>query len=120
MIQKWFDNYYIVYILGGLCGIGLLIKLITNFIYIRLVRASAIMGTSRNKLVKQMKLKFETFYKLKIGVNNVDIFVDKYVYKYKVCGLLLSTWDNVSGLMLVMCLLIAPIASILGLIMNCG
>ena len=120
MIQKWFDNYYIVYILGGLCGIGLLIKLITNFIYIRLVRASAIMGTSRNKLVKQMKLKFETFYKLKIGVNNVDIFVDKYVYKYKVCGLLLSTWDNISGLMLIMCLLIAPVASILGLIMKCG
>lgn len=120
MIQGWFENYYVVYTLLGLCGVGLLIKLITNFIYIRLVRASGAMGSSRNKLIKQMKLKFETFYKLKIGVNNVDIFVDKYVYKYKICGLLLSTWENVSGLMLILCLLIAPISSILGVIISCG
>ena len=120
MIREWFENYYVVYALLGQCGVGLLIKLITNFVYIRLVRASGNMGSSQNKLVKQMKLKFETFYKLKIGVNNVDIFVDKYVYKHKVCGLLLPTWDNISGLMLILCLLIAPIASILGLILKCG
>ena len=117
---EWFENYYVIYALLGLCGGGLLIKLITNFVYIRLVRASGAMGSSRNKLIKQMKLKFETFYKLKIGVNNVDIFVDKYVYKYKICGLLLSTWENISGLMLILCLLIAPISSILGVIIGCG
>lgn len=120
MIEVWFENYYIVYGLAALCGVGLLIKLFINVIYIRLMKASASMSTSNNKLVRQMKIKFETFYKLKIGVHNVDIFVDKYVYRYKICGMLLSTWENLSGLMLVMCMLIAPISSILGLIIQCG
>lgn len=120
MIQEWFEKNYIIYALTGLCGVGLLLKLITNFVYIRLVKASASMSSSKNKLVKQMKLKFETFYKLKIGVNNVDIFVDKYVYKYKICGILLSTWENLGGLMLMLCLLTAPVFSILGLILECG
>ena len=30
-----------------------------------------------------MKMKFETCYKLKIGVNNVDIFVDKNILRYR-------------------------------------
>lgn len=120
MIQEWFEKDYIIIALIGLCVIGLMLKLITNFVYIRLVKASANMSASKNKLVKQMKLKFETFYKLKIGVNNVDIFVDKYVYKYKICGLLLSTWENIGGLMLMLCLLTAPVFSILGLILECG
>lgn len=120
MIQEWFEKDYIIIALIGLCVVGLLLKLITNFVYIRLVKASANMSSSKNKLVKQMKLKFETFYKLKIGVNNVDIFVDKYVYKYKICGLLLSTWENIGGLMLMLCLLTAPVFSILGLILECG
>ena len=120
MVQEWFTKNYIIYLLAGLCGVGVLIKIITNLVYIRLVLASSHMASSKNKLIKEMKLKFETFYKLKIGVNNVDIFVDKYVYKHRLCGLLLSTWENISGLMLVMCLLIAPIAAILGLIVHCG
>ena len=120
MIQSWFEKNYIIYALTGIGALGVLLKLITNCVYIRLAKASSNMTASKNKLIKQMKLKFETFYKLKIGVNNVDIFVDKYVYKYRICGLLLSTWENLSGLMLMICLLITPIASIVGLIEECG
>lgn len=40
--------------------------------------------SSKNKLIKQMKLKFENCYKLNLGVNNVNIFVDKYMYKHKI------------------------------------
>ena len=67
-----------------------------------------------------MKLKFETCYQLKIGVNNVDVFVDKYVIKRKFCGLLLSTWENISGQMITLCLLTASCAGILGIVYDCG
>lgn len=120
MIQEWFEKNYIIYALTGIGALGIVLKVITNLVYIRLVKASSSMTESKNKLIQQMKLKFEMFYKLKIGVNNVDIFVDKYVYKHKFCGLLLSTWENLSGLMLLICLLATPIVSILGLIKDCG
>ncbi len=104
----------------GICGFGILLKLVLNVIYFRLVKASTNMAQSKNKLTKLMKTKFETYYRLKIGVNNVDIFVDKYIMHHKVCGILLSTWDNLCGQVLMLCVLIGSISTILGLIYECG
>lgn len=66
---------------------SVIIKVIQTFIYIRLMEESENIPASRNKLIKQMKLKFENCYKLNLGVNNVHIFVDKYMYKHKIGGI---------------------------------
>lgn len=120
MIQKLFDTYVFLYIMGGLCVVGILIKLSLYFAYRSFIKASDSVSVSKKRWMKQMKLKFETCYQLKIGVNNVDVFVDKYVSKRKFCGLLLSTWENISGQMITLCLLIASIAGILGIVYDCG
>ena len=83
-------------------------------VYIYLVRESDRLGSTNNKLLKHMKMKFETCYKLNIGVNNVDTFVDKSLTKYKFCGILLSTWENLSGQVLLLSFLIIPISAIFG------
>ena len=122
-IRMWYELYeekwliYAIFIAGG---IGLLGKLVVAFTYGSLVRASNEMGSSQNKLMKLLCLKFETFYKLKIGVNNVDTFVDKYVYKQKFCGIGLSTWENFSGQMTIICLAGAVLGSIWGYFLHCG
>jgi hypothetical protein len=120
MVQELFNKNVFAYIMLGLGGLGVLLKILLHIQYIRLVKASDNMGTSKNKLTQTMKLKFESCYKLKIGVNNVDIFVDKYVYHHKFGGLFLSTWENIGGQVLVLCLLTGSISSILGLIYECG
>lgn len=120
MVQELFDKNIFIYIMFGLLGGGLFLKLLLNIIYNRLVKASDNMATSNNKLTKTMKRKFEACFKLKIGVNNVDIFVDKYVFHHKFCGILLSTWENICGQLLVLCLLVGSISTILGLIYECG
>lgn len=66
---------------------SVIIKVIQTFIYIRLMEESENIPASKNKLIKQMKLKFENCYKLNLGVNNVHIFVDKYMYKHKIGGI---------------------------------
>lgn len=104
----------------GLGAFGIIVKFILQMKYTMLVKASDNMGTSKNRLTQTMKLKFESCYKLKIGVNNVDIFVDKHVYRHKFCGLFLSTWENIGGQVLILSLLIGSISSILGLIYECG
>jgi hypothetical protein len=104
----------------SLCAGGIILKLVLNIVYTRLMRASDNMGTSNNELTLKMKKKFEACYKLKIGVNNVDIFVDKYVYRHRFCGILLSTWENIGGQVLMLCLLLGSISAVLGLIYECG
>lgn len=67
-----------------------------------------------------MKLRFESSYQLQLGVNDVDTYVDKYVSKIKCGGLLLSTWENISGQTIGLCLLTGSFAGILGFIYECG
>lgn len=119
----WYELYeekWLIYAILAAGGIGFLGKLITASVYGAMVRASNEMGKSKNKMMKLMCLKFETFYKLKIGVNNVDTFVDKYVHKQKFCGICLSTWESFSGQMTVLCLAGAILGSVWGYILHCG
>ncbi|WFR57567.1 hypothetical protein QA584_00350 [Anaerocolumna sp. AGMB13025] len=120
MVQELFDKNIFSYIMLALCACGILLKLILNLVYSRLIKASDNMAKSKNKLTQMMKKKFETYYTLKIGVNNVDIFVDKYVFRHRICGILLSTWENIGGQILMLCLLIGSISTIIGLIYECG
>lgn len=120
MIQQLYDNYIFIYGMAGLCVLGTILKIMVSRTYKRLIKASDNMGSTKHKLMKLMKMKFEACYKLKIGVNNVDSFVDKYVYKHKVCGIHLYTWENIGGQLLILCLLAGTVGSVLGLVYNCG
>lgn len=120
MIQSLFDNYVFLYAMAGLLGFGVFIKLVINIVYKFLMKASDNMANSKNKLMRSVKMKFEACYKLQIGVNNVDTFVDKYVYKHKFCGIYLYTWENFSGQVLMFCLLTGTVGAGLGLVYDCG
>ena len=100
-VQELFDNNILLILMSVLCSLGILVKILIYGIYKNLIKSSDNMANTNNKLMKLVKMKFEACYKLKIGVNNVDIFVDKYMYKYKFCGILLYTWENISGQLLI-------------------
>ncbi|TAH69581.1 MAG: hypothetical protein EWM47_06505 [Anaerolineaceae bacterium] len=116
MIQNIYNNNIIIYTFAALCGLGILVRAILDMVYIYLVKESDRLGTTKNKLLKHMKMKFETCYKLNIGVNNVDTFVDKSLTKYRFCGILLSTWENFSGQVLLLSFLIIPISAVFGVV----
>jgi hypothetical protein len=120
MVPYLFEKNILLYTFAGLCGLGLLVRMIVNLVYKHLVKESDNLGATKNKMLKLMKMKFETCYKLKIGVNNVDTFVDKNVSRYRFCGVLLSTWDNFGGQILFLNLLIVPICTVFGVVYNCG
>lgn len=120
MIQDWFEQRVFIYIILGIATVGSLIKIGLWAKYKMLIRASKKMGMSNNKLMRVIRLKFETCYKLKLGVNNVDIFVDKYVYRHRFCGILLCTWEMISGEIVVLCGLCTAIFGALGFFYKCG
>lgn len=120
MVQFLFDNDIIIYTFAVLCGLGLLVRFIVDLVYKHLVKESDNPGDTKNKTLRHMKMKFETCFKLKIGVNNVDTFVDKNVLRYRFCGILLSTWDNFGGQILFLDLLIVPLCAVFGVAYNCG
>lgn len=120
MVDKVFDSNVLIYIMLVLGGVGILTKFIISCIYRRLNRATQHMGTTNHKMIKALRTKFETNYSMNLGVNNVDIFVDKYVYTQKFCGIYLYTWENFSGQLLLLCMLTGAISAITGLLYDCG
>ena len=120
MLQNLYNENIIIYAFAGLGAFGLLLRLIVNLVYKHLVKESDQLGETKNKMLKHIKLKFSTCYKLKIGVNNVDTFVDKNILKYRFCGLLLSTWENLCGQVLYLVLLMVPIITVFAVLEDCG
>lgn len=120
MLKDFLESNWLIYIMLGLGGIGVLLKLIISCVYRGLIRATEHMGTTGHKMVKALRTKFETNYTMNLGVNNVDIFVDKYVYTHKFCGIYLYTWENLGGQVLLTCMLTGAISAISGLLYQCG
>lgn len=103
---------YLLYVIMGLgvfCGI---IKLIVNGIYRKLIHSAEQMAKSEHPLMKMLLKKFETCYQLKMGVENVEVFVDKYLNSYKKAGIHLYTWEVLGDVMFGVTLLTSILANL--------
>ncbi len=59
--------------------LSVLIRLLLALLYRQMILETDNMATTRNKLLKQCKLKFTNCYQLNNGVPNVPIFVEKFL-----------------------------------------
>lgn len=85
-----------------LCLISLLVKLMLRHTYRRLLRAASDIGHSRHRLMKNICMRFEACYQLKIGVPNVPLFVEKYMRHYRVLGIHMKAWEHVNMLSVIL------------------
>ncbi len=120
MLLYMYEHNIIIYAMFVLFGLGLLLKIILAILYHQLIKASKEMAVSENKLMKQIRLRFDTCYKIKLGVHNVDSFVDKYVYTHKYCGISLYTLENLSGQITMICLLFTLFGGMAAFLLECG
>lgn len=58
------------------------------------------MGSTNDKLLKQLRLKFENCKKLRNDIEDLDVFIERYLYKYRFLGLSLIGWSHTTELML--------------------
>lgn len=117
-MTDFFYVYGAVYVVAALCFVAILMKGILSFTYGRLIRAAKDMGRSNHSLMKTLCKKFETCYELKIGVKNVDIFVEKYLRHYRVCGLHLKSYEAVCNLFMLLSMIVSLGSGILAMAME--
>lgn len=92
MLETIMNSNAIFWTMGVIAGISVLCKLITTFTLKRLVRAAGKMGKSSQKLMKLVKAKFEHAFMLSDRVDNVNAFVEKYLFEYRIFGIRLHTY----------------------------
>lgn len=82
----------IFYVMVLMLVIGFISKVISVVTTRKMVKAAGEIHKSNHRLMKLMKSKFEHASMVSDKVYNVDAFVEKYLYEYRVFGVRLHTW----------------------------
>lgn len=100
-MRAWITTQGVVaYIFAALLALGLIGILITARAYKRLTKEADLMGNSNNRLLKYIKLKFSSYYKLGMRPQDTMALTKHYMYKYRVGFLSLHAWENVGRVMI--------------------
>lgn len=84
----------IFYVIGILMAAGVLAKMISYITSRKLVKAASDIQKSNQRLMRLIKAKFEHASMVSDKVQNVEAFVQKYLYEYKVFGVRLGTFSS--------------------------
>lgn len=94
MLETIMEYHIIFYVMGAIGVLGLISKFIANVTLKRLVKAASNMNKSTHGLMRLVRAKFEHACMVSDKVQNVEAFVDKYLYEYRVMGIRLHTWQQ--------------------------
>ena len=96
MLETIVKQEIIFYVMGILMVLGILSNLVSHFTVRRMVKAASEIQKSNHKLMRLVKAKFEHASMISDKVQNVEAFVDKYIYEYKILGMRLRGWCSFS------------------------
>ena len=103
MLQEWLTKGVFLYLMAGVCGAGVVLKVLLSTYYNRQLYWTQRMATTRKKWLIRMQEDYEECMDEDGQVNNVDVFVDKYIEGKKFMGILLSTWNKIGGQAWILC-----------------
>lgn len=106
MLETILDRHVVFVLLGILVFAGVVSKCVVNISLKRLVRAAGNMNKSTHPLMRLVRAKFEHASMISDKVENVRVFVDKYLYEYRVLGIRLHGWRRMEKASAVLCLLV--------------
>lgn len=95
MLEMIMDRHLPFVLLGAVAAIGLISKIITGVTLKKLVKAAANMGKSTHPLMRLIRAKYEHACMVSDRVQNVEVFVEKYIYEYRIAGLPLHSWRRI-------------------------
>lgn len=113
MLRTIVDKQIIVIALGIFTVVGILSKCMVNAILSRLVRAAGNMSKSTHPLMRLVRAKFEHACMVSEKVENVEVFVDKYLYSYKVLGVPLHSLRRLEKAAALLCIATGLLGAVL-------
>lgn len=89
------DTNAIVYLMTAVGILGVLAKIINQLTLHRLVKAAGNMPKSTHRLIKLVRAKYEHACMIHDSVENIDAFVEKYLYEYRGFLFRIHTWRQI-------------------------
>jgi len=113
MLEIIVDNRLIYVVTGGVAAVGVISKVISSLSLKRMVKAAGNMSKSNHALMRLVRAKFEHACMVSEKVENVKVFVEKYLYEYKALGLKIHTWHQIQVMSVALCLSLGVLGAFL-------
>ena len=113
MLEIILERHVIYVVMGILTVAGILSKLIVTVTLKRMVKAAGNMSKSNHPLMRLVRAKFEHACMVSDKVENVGVFVDKYLYEYKKFGVRLHSFRRMENVSAFLCLVLGIIGAAL-------
>ena len=113
MLELMLDRHVIYVLMGMSAFAGVVSKVIVGRTLRKLVAAAESMGKSNHPLMRLVRAKFEHTCMISEKVENVGVFVDKYLYEYRVGGVRLHAWRRLQMAGAGLCLILGGVGAII-------
>ena len=113
MLELMLDRHVIYVLMGMSTFAGVVSKVVVGRTLRRLVAAAESMGKSNHPLMRLVRAKFEHTCMISEKVENVGVFVDKYLYEYRVGGVRLHAWRRLQMAGAGLCLILGGVGAII-------
>jgi hypothetical protein len=94
-----------LYVLAGICALGIITRLLTRNLYKRLMKESTNLATAKNKGLKELKQRAETSYHVNQGMRDSGSWLEHQLGELHFRGMTLAGWTNLSTQLTWLCLL---------------
>ena len=113
MLELMLDRHVIYVLMGMSAFAGVVSKVVVGRTLRKLVAAAESMGKSNHPLMRLVRAKFEHTCMISEKVENVGVFVDKYLYEYRVGGVRLHAWRRLQMAGAGLCLILGVVGAII-------
>ena len=113
MLELMLDRHVIYVLMGMSAFAGVVSKVVVGRTLRKLVAAAESMGKSNHPLMRLVRAKFEHTCMISEKVENVGVFVDKYLYEYRGGGVRLHAWRRLQMAGAGLCLILGGVGAII-------
>ena len=113
MLELMLDRHVFYVLMGMSAFAGVVSKVVVGRTLRKLVAAAESMGKSNHPLMRLVRAKFEHTCMISEKVENVGVFVDKYLYEYRVGGVRLHAWRRLQMAGAGLCLILGGVGAII-------
>lgn len=97
MFEIFMEEKVLTALMLSFLVLSIFLRIFLGLLYQNMIRETDNMATTKNKMLKQCKLKFANCYQLSNGVANIPVFVDKFLNRLKFGHLSFSMLYHLSG-----------------------
>jgi hypothetical protein len=92
MLEVNMDRRLLLVLIGVFAVVGVISKCVVSISLKSLMKAAGNMGKSSHSLMRLVRAKYEHTCMVSDRVQNVEVFVEKYIYEYRIMRIRLHSW----------------------------